>query len=161
MPIKKQTIKEAIDEIEDAVKSGDGGTIGQYLTDDRPKVKEAAEAALVVVSQSDAEDNTPVLETPEDAVNLNEAASKEKGEEEDEGPVFNGTMKRKDPEATIPVRPDEWVPITHDEVKKYQKWLVGHRPYDLKNNHPGKSLAGLALFKPGITLDDLKKGTIK
>ena len=157
MPIKKQTIKEAINEIEDAVKSGDGGTIGQYLTDDRAKVKAAAESALVAVSQADAEDNTPVLETPEDAVNLNEAASKEKDDE----PEFDGTIKRKDPEATTPVRPDEWVPVTHEEVRKYQKWLVGHRPYDLKSNHPKKSLAGLALLKPGVNLDDLKKGKIK
>lgn len=120
---------EAIEEIRKAQETGDAGTIGQYLDDDRKTVRDAAEDALQYLSQNDIEDATPELKTPEYAEPLN--ASAESIAEERERKSAEGHLPgsfRNDADAKEPIRIDEWIEMTAQEAKEYEGkgLLVGY-----------------------------------
>ena len=100
-------------EIDAAVKSNNGSVIGQYLAHEDPSVRAAAEEALEQISQSDAIDETPVVEEPEDEVGI---------------PLAGDSN---DPEAPMaPIRPKEWIRMLPDKAKKYEQEgrLCGYIP---------------------------------
>lgn len=126
-----QKVSEALEEIKKAQESGDAGTIGQYLADDRKTVKVAAESALASLAESGAEDNTPPLKEPEDAVNIQEAVEQmqEEADDLDSDGVVLTTLKN-DNQANEAIRLNDWIDMTPEESLKYQKkgLLVGYNP---------------------------------
>ena len=126
----------ALKNIEVALAGNDGSMIGEYLGDDRPKVRKAAEKALEKLSQTEAVNNTPEPEIPVDSSGplLNFGNS-----EQDQ--FGNIVPPEEDRNRNPPIRPKDWVKATNKQVMEYQKQgvIVGHNPHE-----------GTILLKEGV-----------
>ena len=109
------SIKEAIEEIKQAVIDNNGSVVGQYLNDGRPSVRAEANKAFLQMQSNPSEDKTPIPE---------EFKKKEKDVVQEK--QYNPASEERKP----PIRQSDWIDMTAIEAAGYEQQgiLMGFDP---------------------------------